>query len=416
MAVDTTVERRYWDEAAQTMAPDELRRVQTERLKEAVTRAYDGSGFFRRRFDAAGVSSADVCGLDDLARLPVFRKADLRENEADFPPVGDYRCVGLHGSVRLATSTGTSGRPTFVLWTANDLRLDYELAARAHWRAGLRPGQVVVNAHPGYLNGGQAMNAGAYEHMGVLPISVGPPVDIDDAAVVLRTLEGLPSDNWRLFPAALARLREAAARSGSRVHLPPPDDAGPSAQYDKLSAGQECVSYLGSACAPGRGSHIAEDYAIVEVLDVRTGEPVVGGERGTMVVTSLGRDNPMIRYDLEDVVRVDDASCPCGETSRRGFWEGRQRDIVWVGDRMVLPIDAWRELPADAEFVLVRRPGAERLEVRVEGSSPPDVADRLAASCGVPVDVVSVEPGSLPRAAYKQERVVDERAHEPSRP
>ena len=142
MAVDTIVERRYWDEAAQTMAPDALRRVQTQRLREAVERAHRGSGFFRRRLDAAGVSPADVRDLDDLVRLPVFRKADLRENEAEFPPVGDYRCVGLHGSVRLTTSTGTTGRPTFVLWTANDLRLDYELAARAHWRAGIRPGQV----------------------------------------------------------------------------------------------------------------------------------------------------------------------------------------------------------------------------------------------------------------------------------
>jgi phenylacetate-CoA ligase len=416
VAVDTIVERQYWDEAAQTMPPDALRRLQTERLREAVERAYDGSGFFRRRFDDAGVSPADVRGLDNLARLPVFTKADLRANEAEFPPIGDYRCVGLHGSVRLATSTGTTGRPTFVLWTANDLRLDYELAARAHWRAGLRPGQVIVNAHPGYLNGGQAMNAGAHEHMGVLPISVGPPVDIEHAEQVLRVLEGVPVDHWRLFPAALARFREAAIRLGSSVELPAAEEVGPDAQHDKLSAGQECVSYLGSACAPWRGSHIAEDFAIVEVLDVHTAEPVAPGQRGTMVVTSLGRDNPMIRYDLEDIVRVDDAPCPCGETSRRGFWEGRQRDVIWIADRMVLPIDVWGALPAGAEFVLVRRPDAECLEVRVEGSVPPDAADRIAARCGVPVDVVGVELGSLPRAAYKQERVVDERAHEPSRP
>src|SRR5436309_6887893 len=151
------VDRRYWDEAAQTMAPDELRRLQTARLQEAVQRAYDAGGFFRRRFDAAGIAPPDIRGLDDLTRLPVFRKADLRANEAEFPPVGDYRCVGLPGSVRLAMSTGTTGRPTFTIWTANDLVLDYELAARAHWRAGLRPGHIVVNAHPGYLNGGQAM-------------------------------------------------------------------------------------------------------------------------------------------------------------------------------------------------------------------------------------------------------------------
>jgi phenylacetate-CoA ligase len=253
------------------------------------------------------------------------------------------------------------------------------------------------------------MNAGAYEHMGVLPISVGPPVDIEHAEQVLRALDGVPVDHWRLFPAALARFSEAAIRVGSSVELPAAEDVGPAAQYDKLSAGQECVSYLGSACAQGRGSHIAEDYAIVEVLDVHTAQPVGPGERGTMVVTSLGRDNPMIRYDLEDIVRIDDSPCPCGETSRRAFWEGRQRDIVWVDDTMILPIDAWAELGADAEFVLVRKAGADRLEVRVEGTPPRDTAERLQSRLGVPVDIVALDPGTLARSGYKAVRVVDER-------
>ena len=386
----------------------DLRLVQEERLREALTRVWDEAPFYRRRFEAAGVAPDDVKTLDDLTRIPVFRKDDLRRNEAEHPPIGDYRCVGLSGSVRLATSTGTTGRPTFTLWTAGDLRLDYELAARAHWRAGLRPGDVVVTAHPGYLNGGQAMTAGAYEHMGILPISVGPPESTEHAERVLRTIEDLPVDHWRLFPAALARFREAAERIGSGVRLPDAEDVGPAAQHEKLSAGQECVSYLGSACAPGRGAHIAEDYAIVEILDPASGQPVPDGARGSLVVTSLGRDNPMIRYDLEDVVRVDATPCPCGETSRRGFYEGRVKDLVPVAGRTLLPIDVWWELPADAEFVLVRRPGAERLTVRVEGPCPADLPDRLMQRCGVPVDVESVEPARLARSGYKSIRVVDE--------
>jgi phenylacetate-CoA ligase len=138
-----------------------------------------------------------------------------------------------------------------------------------------------------------------------------------------------------------------------------------------------------------------------------------------MVVTSLGRDNPMIRYDLEDVVRIEDGDCPCGETSRRAFWEGRQRDIVWVDGKMILPIDVWTELPPGTEFVLVRRPDSHRLEVRVEGGVPADLAGRLGAKLGVPVDVVNLAAGTLPRAAYKQVLVVDERPvrdYEPSRP
>ena len=403
--------RRWWDEQAQTLGRPELRRLQEERLRDAVRRAVDGAPFWRRRFAGAGLEADDVKTLDDLRRLPPVRKDDLRRSEAEHPPLGDYRCVGLAGSVRLATSTGTTGRPTFTTWTANDLRLDYDLAARAHWRAGLRPGQVVVTAHPGYLNGGAAMTTGAYEHMGILPISVGPPESPEHAERVLRTIEGLPVDHWRLFPAALARFREAAERIGSPVRLPEPDAAGPAAQSDKLSAGQECISYLGSACAPGRGAHIAEDWAVVEVLDPDSGEPVPDGRRGSLVVTSLGRDNPMLRYDVEDIVRVDSEPCGCGETSRRGFYEGRVKDLVPVAGRKVLPIDVWSELAPDDEFVLVRRRGAARLTVRVEDAGAADRADltgRLEQRCGVPVDVETVAPGALSRAGYKAVRVVDE--------
>jgi phenylacetate-CoA ligase len=402
-------ERRWWDEQAQTLPRPELRLLQEERLREAVRRAFQGAPFWRRQLEAAGVGPDDVKSLDDLPRLPPVRKSDLRASEAEHPPLGDYRCVGLTGSVRLATSTGTTGRPTFVTWTADDLRLDYELAARAHWRAGLRPGQVVVTAHPGYLNGGAAMTAGAYEHMGILPISVGPPESTDHAERVLRSIETLPVDHWRLFPAALARFREAAARIGSPVPLPEPEAVGPAAQHDKLSAGQECISYLGSSCAPGRGAHIAEDYAIVEVLDPATGEPVPAGQRGSLVVTSLG---PMLRYDLEDVVRVEDEPCVCGETSRRGFYEGRVKDLVPVAGKEILPIDVWWELAPDAEFVLVRRPGTDRLTVRVEqpdpGAGAAGLAGRLEQRCGVPVAVELLEPGTLNRAGYKAVRVIDE--------
>src|SRR4029077_7664174 len=132
--------------------------------------AHDARGVLRRHLHAAGVRPSEIRAPADLAAVPPIRKDDLRANEAERPPIGDYRAVGLEGAIRLATSTGTTGRPTFTLWTAADLRLDYELAARAHWRAGLRPGQVVVNAHPGYLNGGEAMNAGGHEDLGLLPL------------------------------------------------------------------------------------------------------------------------------------------------------------------------------------------------------------------------------------------------------
>src|SRR4051794_21019436 len=105
-ATDTDRGRRFWDEVAQTLPRGQLRKLQDERAGEAVARANE-AGFFHRRFGAAGVAPDDISTVDDLARLPTFRKADLRESEATYPPVGDYRVTGLRGAIRLATSTGT---------------------------------------------------------------------------------------------------------------------------------------------------------------------------------------------------------------------------------------------------------------------------------------------------------------------
>jgi phenylacetate-CoA ligase len=407
----STTERAFWDVEAQTMPRDKLLELQTQRMQEAVDRAYAGSGFYRRRMQAAGVKPGDIVSAAEVAALPPFTKADLRANEAEYAPIGDYRCKGLDSAVRLATSTGTSGRPTFMLWTQHDLTVDYELSARRHWRSGVRPGQLVVNAHPGYLNGGQAIMAGAVEYMGCLSVSIGPPTDDDELIRALRTIEELPIAHWTIMPAAAARIREVATRIGWQGNLPPVEAMTPARQWSAISAGLECIGTLGSTCdAPAlRGAHIAEDYAVVEALRPGSYEPVPDGERGTFVCTSLGRDNPTVRYDLQDVIRIDSTPCTCGETSRRAFYDGRLQDVVDVQGKWILPIDVWVALPVGVEFFLLRRgPSADVLDLRIEGAPDPDLVDRLTAQLEVPVAVDWVPDGSLPRAAYKAARVLDE--------
>jgi phenylacetate-CoA ligase len=398
-------EQPYWNVEAQTLPPDTLAKLQTERLREAVEQA-GRAKFFADRLAAAGVRADDIRQPADVALLPRFSKADIRESEQRTPPIGDYRPLGLDRAVRIAMSTGTTGRPTAMIWTRRDLDVECELSARNHYRHGIRPGMVVVSAHPGYLNGGQGLQQAAYEHLGCLLVSIGPPDSVDAAERALRSIAELPVDRWQLFPSALLRLREAAARIGFDG-LPEPEEIGPLTQYTKISAGMECVAYLGSSCGRSDGSHLAEDYALVEAVDPVTGEAVPDGQRGQLVVTSLGRDNPMLRYDLEDVVRIDAGPCACGETTRRGFWEGRAKDIVEVAGRQVLPIDVWRHLDPAAEYVIIRpeRP-ADRLTVRVEGARDTGVEDALTEALGVPVDVTWVGTGELPRAAYKAQRVM----------
>jgi phenylacetate-CoA ligase len=407
----SATDRDFWDPDAQTMPRDRIWEVQSQRLREATEKAYASSGFYRRRMQAAGVKPGDVVTAADVSMLPIFTKAQLRANEADVPPIGDYRAKGLDAAVRLATSTGTSGRPTFMLWTRHDLDIDYELSARRHWRAGVRPGQLVVNAHPGYLNGGQAIMSGALEYMGCLSVSIGPPADDDELIRALRTIEDLPIAHWTLLPAAAARIRDVATRIGWAGTMPPLEATTPARQWSAISAGLECIGTLGSTCdaLALRGAHLAEDYAIVEVLRPGTYEPVPDGERGTFVCTSLGRDNPTLRYDLQDVIRIDSRPCPCGETSRRAFYDGRLQDVVDIQGKWILPIDVWVALPPGVEFFLLRRgPSSDVLELRIEGAPDRDLVDQLADRLGVPVAVEWVPAGSLPRAAYKAARVLDE--------
>jgi phenylacetate-CoA ligase len=398
-------EQKFWNAAAQTMQAQRRRELQLTRIQEAVHTAA-GAPFFASRLAAAGLGANDIGSLDDVHALPVITKDDLRRSEAATPRLGDYRVRGMAEAVRIGMSSGTTGQPTVTLWTKHDLEVECELSARNHFRLGIRPGMVVVGAHPGYLNGGQTLQQAAYEFMGCLLISIGPPESVEAAERALRAIDGLPIDRWQLFPAALARLREAAVRIGFEG-LPGAQAESAESQYDKISAGQECVAYLGSTCGLSAGSHLAEDHAFVEVIDVESGDPVQEGERGQLVVTSLGRDNPMIRYNVEDIVRLESAPCPCGETTRRGFYEGRTKDIVFVAGRAVLPIDVARALPPGAEFVIVRAAGsADKLHVQIEGCID-DAVERISASTGVPVEVDWRAPGSLPRAAYKARRVVD---------
>jgi phenylacetate-CoA ligase len=304
-------------------------------------------------------------------------------------------------------SSGTTGKPTTMLWTKHDLDVECELSARNHYRMGIRPGMVLVGAHPGYLNGGQSLQQASYDYMGCLLVSIGPPESMEAAERALKAVSGLPVDRWQLFPAALQRLHEAAQRIGF-TGLPSPEAGRAESQYDKISAGQECVAYLGSTCGQSPGAHLAEDLALVEVLDVHTGEPVDDGQRGQLVVTSLNRDNPMLRYNVEDIVRIDASPCPCGETTRRGFFEGRTKDIVPVGDRAILPIDIAKALPAGTEFVMLRHPTpTDTLHVRIEGPADSETRERISVAAGMPVDIDWVAAGSLPRAAYKAQRVID---------
>jgi phenylacetate-CoA ligase len=421
--------QKFWDPEMQTMDREHRRTLQDMRVRDLIRKVFERpTPLFRRKLEAAGVESADdVAGVDDLARVPVTTKQDLRDSEAAAPPWGDYRFTRPSECVRLGQSTGTTGTPTVTLWTRHDIWVEYESAARNWWRLGFRPGMSATHAHPAYLYGGGVMLSGSYEYFGLLNIWV-PPPDTDELAEQgIRTWMRLKPD-IPFVGFSLGRYYEVAAKLG----LDPKDDVGlripslgpPGKGSPLMTAGLECYAYLGGTCGEAPGAHLAEDWAVVQAVDPETGRDVPDGEWGNLVVTTLDRDNSLLRYDLEEAAAITREPCPCGETTIRGFWGGRFKDLLSTQGVRFQVAEVEGALRAGApeaaepslEYVIVRPTGDQApLSVRVEAGAtsadPRSLAGRCQAAIrerlGIEARVEILERGTLPRSGYKASRVAN---------
>lgn len=421
-------DRPFYRPEVQTLPRERLEALQLAALQRLVARIWTRPiPFFRRKLEQAGLTPADLRSLDDLRSIPTTVKDDLRASEAAHPPLGDYRGSTLDECIRIGCSTGTSGKPTIIFWTRHDQAIDLEAVCRGRWRWGLRPGSSLAHGHPFGMYGGGISFSRGIEALGLLNVPCGPPGPSPWTAEVVRLLAMVRPEHYRFFGNAAAqyaaRARDVGYDPGRDLNLHVQGE-DPTEQYKSVSAGLEALGMLGTACAENDGAHVAEDLAIAEVIDRRTGRPVRHGERGNLVVTVLEKDNAFLRYDLEDIVRLNTMPCPCGETHVRLFYEGRVKDLVAVGTREILPIDvllALLECPAlrgeAIEYQIVRRTALPVLPIRVEhraattGDAPAvahAIAERVRTRLGVPVEIELLAPAALPRYAFKAARVVDE--------
>lgn len=412
---------------AQTMPREQLRAHQDRLLRSFVERIFDQPiPFFARKLEAAGVGRDDIRGVDDLARVPLTVKDELRASEREHPPFGDFRGAPLDRQVRLGTSGGTTGAPTTVLWTAGDVEIDVETGCRMMYRMGIRGGIVATHCHPLGIYGGGQFNTQILERLGCLTIATGVPDSDEQISKILDVWVKVKPQLYQLFPNVAAKMYEEAVRRGidpASINLRPMSE-NPIFQRLSGTAGIECMPYLGTACSLFDGAHVCEDHAIVEAVDPATGAGVADGERGHLVVTTITKDNGLLRYDLEDLVRLDHSQCSCGETSLRMWWDGRIKELIRVGDRELLPLDVWAPLfdhpelaDPSIEYQVVRTADTSALRLRIEAAdatTPAGDALRgrieagLGEKLGVPVAVELVPRETLPRPAFKPERVVDE--------
>ena len=433
------VNRYYFEPKHETMPREQLAALQLKRLRASVRNAYDNVPFHRARLDADFIEPNDLRSLDDIRLLPFTVKTDLR----DHYPFGLFARPRT-SLARLHASSGTTGKPTVVGYTENDLRTWADLMARSLACAGARPGDLVHNAYGyGLFTGGLGAHYGA-ERLGatVVPMS-GGSTERQIALIVdfgARVLCSTPS--YALAIAEVAErqgvdLRQSALEVGL-FGAEPWSEA--MRQEIEVRLGLKAVDIYGLSeimgpgvaceCEHRCGLHGWEDHFLFEVIDPESNAPVPEGHAGELVITTLTKEAlPMLRYRTRDITRVTRAPCDCGRTHLRILRiTGRSDDMLIIRGVNVYPSQVEAVLIGAAhiaphyQLVVERRGSLDHMTVEVEvrhGVGPDAfeaiarlVAHRIKSLIGITTDVVVKKPDEIPRSQGKAVRVRDLRPKE----
>jgi len=438
---DFAFENRIWD-PAETMPRDALRALQLQRLRDVVA-AVAHVPFYRDAFARQSIGPDSLRSLADLPRLPVTAKDDLREHyPLGFLAVPRERVARFHGS------SGTTGKPTFVAYTAADLALWADLCARFLVSGGLRPEHTVHIAFGyGLFTGGFGLHYGV-ERVGAAIV----PAAAGNTPRQLMLIQDLQPQVLVCTPSYAVNIAEHARAAGI-------DPRGLSLEFAHFGAEPwtedmrlEIERQLGllamnnyglsevigpgvsGECAARTGMHIQEDHFLVECLDPTTLEPVPEGEQGELVFTTLTKQAmPLLRYRTRDIASLDRSPCPCGRTGvRMSRVVGRSDDMLIIRGVNVFPSQIEEALlrvegTTPHYLIEVDRPGAlDQVSVRVE-IRPQDFSDQMSqlqalhdridreiqAITGVRMKVELVEPKALERFVGKAVRVIDHRGKRP---
>lgn len=437
----------YWNPKTETLPKDQLRALQTHKLKALVQRAWHTSPFHRRLYEKAGVTPDAIKTLDDIRRLPFMTREDWMENQAQKPLFGDLITRPETDAIRYHLTSGTSGRqPLRVLDSRKDWAWIAEMWCHGFWAFGVRPDDKVFFA---FSYGSFIGFWGAHyccEKIGCLTLASG---NMTTEQRVKQIVE-LGATVVCATPTYALRMGQTAEKMGIDLRrdgkvrrvIVSGEPAGSIPAVKKMIEemwGGKCGDTAGMTeigtimifeCErqPG-GPHILEDHFVEEVLDPETGAPVGYGERGERVVTSFGRGFiPLLRYRTKDLVcKVPHARCPCGRTGDiyEGGILGRVDDMKLIRGTNVYPraVEAIvREHPEVEEFqIVITREENVRDEITVHVELKPDqqhawaqLATRLGKDLadnheGLRFNLVQAKVGELPRFELKAKRLQDKR-------
>ncbi|MCH7738240.1 MAG: phenylacetate--CoA ligase [Chloroflexi bacterium] len=410
-----------------------MERLQVERLRDCVAGIKERVPFYRERL--SGIEPGSIQSVSDLTRLPFTVKQDLRDNY----PFGLF-AAPMSDVVRMHASSGTTGKPTVVGYTANDIETWAGLAARALTMAGVTKEDIVQNAYGyGLFTGGLGLHYGV-EKLGAAVV----PVSSGNTARQVMLLEDFGTTVLCATPSYALVLAEGAAEAGFDLRSGPLRVGVFGAEPWSEQMRAEIESRLGISamdiyglsevmgpavsmeCTHKTGMHIAEDHFIPEIIDPETLEPLPLGRPGELVFTCITKEAlPLVRYRTHDLARLLPGDCSCGRTTvRMEKVLGRNDDMLIIRGVNVFPSQIEAVLLAmgqvEPHYQLVVGRGAghmDDLEVRVEssgdsgqrrileGSLKADLRSALGIGCAVTILV----PGEIARSDGKAVRVIDNR-------
>jgi len=426
-----------WNEEMECMAREKRRNLQFQRLKETLNRVYERVPFYRQAFDERGIKPDDIKSLEDLPKLPFTTKADLR----DHYPYGLF-AVSRKDLVRIHASSGTTGKPTVVGYTKNDLETWAECVARLIVMSGGTAEDIAQVAFGyGLFTGAFGLHYGL-EKIGatVVPASVG---NTERQIMVMQDFETtilISTPSYALYMAEVAEqmgvdtaklplrlglfgsegwTEEMRKELEQRWHITATDNYGLSEVIGPGVSGE---------CLFKNGMHINEDHFIVEIIDPETGEPLPEGKAGEVVITTITKEAfPLIRYRTKDISALSNERCVCGRTTARMTKiKGRTDDMLIIKGVNVFPSQIESVL-IDIEGVapqyqlVIRKKGyLDDLEVRVEFKEDwftgrfsdlealeERITRKLESVLSLSAKVKLVEPKSLTRFEGKAKRVID---------
>ena len=428
----------YWQPKYELMAREELEELQLRRLKSVAEKVYRNVPFYHRKFQEAGVAPEDIKSLADISRLPTTRKQDLRDNY----PFGLF-AVPREEVVRVHASSGTTGKPTVVGYTARDIETWSDLMARDFVMVGVEKKDIFQNAvNYGFFTGGLGVHYGI-ERMGAMAVPSGVgnterqlEIMMDFGVTVLHC-----TPSYALYLAETAKARGVVDKLNLRIGCfgaePWSDESRRELEealnikaYDSYGLSEMMGPGVAFECQEQDGLHIWEDHFLIEILD-KNEQPCAPGEPGELVITSLTKEAmPLIRYHTGDVTYIMEESCPCGRTSRKLHrFLGRADDMLIVRGINVFPSqieDVLVSIPEIGSYFQVivdrKKHGLDEISIQVELKDEAftgelsDLAriqkkteERLKSVLNVRSKIELVEKGSIPRTAGKSKKVVDRR-------